>query len=58
MPTNFPKLNAQRVLLRSQLTRVVNNPCVLFCVITLLLTVIVMLCFPTLGGIIAQHHQF
>jgi hypothetical protein len=58
MPTNVPELKAQRVLSPSRFIRTASNPCVLFCVITLLLTAIAMLRFPTLGGIIAQHHQF
>jgi hypothetical protein len=58
MPTNVTKLKAQKTLSLSRFTKAINNPCVLFSVISLLLTAIVMFRFPSLGAIVAEYNQF
>jgi hypothetical protein len=62
MPTNISAVHAQKASSFSWFAQASNDPdliaTVLFCAVGLLVTAVVMLCFPDFGAMIAQYNQF
>jgi len=56
------KLYTQTAASRSRIASAINDPnlilTVLFCLVGLVITAVLIFCFPNLGAIIAQYNQF
>jgi hypothetical protein len=62
MSTHVSELHGQNPYSLPRLAKAINDPSlivtVLFCLIGLMITALLIFCFPDLGAIMAQYNQF